>query len=119
MVEKIFPFPKSNRLLKREDFARVYQSENFAADNVLVIRGIRNDLNTTRLGLAVSKKVGNAVVRNRWKRRIREAFRLVHAELPQGIDVVVRPKKGADCDFEAIHRSLPKLLARLDRKMPA
>jgi len=117
VVEDNFPFPKSHRLLKREEFARVYQSDDFAADNVLVIRGIRNDLEVTRLGLSVSKKVGNAVERNRWKRRIREAFRLVHAELPGGMDIVVRPKKGAVCDFEAIHRSLPKLIARLYRKV--
>ena len=116
MVEDHFPFPKTLRLLSREDFGRVYESENFAADDVLVIRGIRNGLEVTRMGLSVSKKVGNAVERNRWKRRIREAFRLIHSELPQGLDIVVRPKKGAICEFEAIHRSLPKLLARLDRK---
>lgn len=117
MVEEHFPFPKSHRLLSRDDFGRVYESECFAADDVLVIRGIRNELNFTRLGLSVSKKVGNAVVRNRWKRRIREAFRLAYADLPQGIDIVVRPKKGAVCDFDAIHRSLPRLLARLERKL--
>ena len=112
-----FSFSKSLRLLAREDFAPVYRSHDFAADDVLVIRSIRNQTQVTRLGLSVSKKVGNAVERNRWKRRIREAFRLQYADFPCGLDIVVRPKKGATLDTAAIHRSLGRLLARLDKKM--
>ncbi len=116
MAEKL-GYTKKQRLLSRDDFARVYNQEHFAADNVLVIRA-RRSRGISRLGLSVSKKVGNAVVRNRWKRRIREAFRLQQNEVPQGLDIVVRPRKGAVCDFKAIKESLPKLMQRLDRKMP-
>lgn len=112
-----FSYSKSQRLLSREDYSRVYNEDHFAADKVLVIRARRNGSNS-RLGLAVSRKVGNAVVRNRWKRRIREAFRLQQHELPTGLDIVVRPRKGAVCDYKAIASSLLSLMQRLDRKMP-
>ena len=111
-------FPKQIRLRAQTDFDAVYQSEHFAADNVLVIRAARNGSEQTRLGLSVSRKVGNAVTRNHWKRRIREAFRLQQSDLPAGLDIVVRPRKGADYDFDAIFQSLRKLCLRLDKKIP-
>ena len=111
-------FPKQIRLRTQTDFDAVYQSEHFAADNVLVIRAARNGSEQTRLGLSVSRKVGNAVTRNHWKRRIREAFRLQQSDLPAGLDIVVRPRKGADYDFDAIFQSLRKLCLRLDKKIP-
>ena len=111
-------FPKQARLRTQTDFDGVYQAEYFAADNVLVIRANRNGTNRSRLGLSVSRKVGNAVVRNRWKRSIRESFRLLQTELPPGLDLVVRPKKDAKCDSKAIRRSLPRLCQRLDKKIP-
>ena len=114
-----YRFPKSVRLRSTRDFDAVYQSEHFAADDVLVIRARRNGGDASRLGLSVSRKVGNAVVRNRWKRRIRESFRLSKSSLPPGIDIVVRPRKGAKCEYAAICRSLLKLCQRLDKKMPS
>ena len=84
-----------------------------------MIRACRTGKSYSRLGLSISKKVGNAVVRNSWKRLIREGFRRQKNELPAGIDFVVRPRKGACPDHRAIHDSLKKLLQRLDRKMPA
>jgi len=112
-------FPKQVRLRSQADFDGVYQSDHFAADNVLVIRATRNGSTQTRLGLSVSRKVGNAVVRNHWKRRIRESFRLQQSELPVGLDIVVRPRKGAVYDYDAIFRSLKKLCLRLDKNIPS
>ena len=110
-------FPKTLHLRKDADFQRVYTARIFAADEILVVNGCENGLAHPRLGLSVSRKVGNAVVRNAWKRRIREAFRLCRAELPAGIDLVVRPQKDAVLDFRAIVRSLPELAARIGRKL--
>ena len=110
-------FPKSVRLLSQKDFDNVFQNDVFAADDFLVIRATRNNLEVTRLGLSVSRKVGNAVVRNRWKRLIREAFRVQRLELPLGLDLVVRPRKGAVCQLEGIARSISRLAQRLDRKL--
>ncbi len=110
-------FPRARRIRRQADFDRVYNGDAFAADDVLVVRACRNDLAHARLGLSVSRKVGNAVVRNRWKRLIREVFRLHRAEMPAGLDLVVRPKRGAACDFHAIEKSLPQLAARVARRL--
>ena len=110
-------FPKSVRLLSQSDFDSVYQSDVFAADDFLVIRANRNELGITRLGLSVSRKVGNAVVRNRWKRLIRQAFRVQRLDLPQGLDLIVRPRKGAACELDGITQSIGRLAQRVDRKL--
>lgn len=109
-------FPKRYRLLRQVEFDRVYQSQRYAADQVLVLTAVENDLPITRLGLSVSKKVGNAVCRNRWKRLIREVFRLHLDQFPPGFDLVVRPRKGAIADGAAIARSLPKLVRQVTRR---
>ncbi len=109
-------FPRKFRLRTRTDFDRVYQNDAYAADRVLVIRGCRNGLPYSRLGLSVSRKVGGAVVRNRWKRLVREAFRRSRIELPTGVDLVVRPRRGALPDYAAITESLPKLAKKLAKK---
>ena len=116
MSESEHAFPRDHRVRTREDYARVYKQGEVVADEVLVIRGCLSANDRARLGLTVSRKVGNAVVRNRWKRRIREAFRQVHSSLPP-LDLVVRPRKGAELDYHAIRRSLPNLARRLARKL--
>jgi ribonuclease P protein component len=65
-----------------------------------------------RLGITIPKKTGNAVVRNRWKRLIRESFRTQVHQIPTGFDYIVRPKKNAVLDWTAIQKSIPKLAKR-------
>ncbi|QDU94942.1 ribonuclease P protein component [Lignipirellula cremea] len=110
-------FPPQRRLRSREDFAIFYADHLHAADEVLVLLARRNGRDVTRLGLSVSRKVGNAVERNRWKRRLREVFRQCQADLPPGLDLVIRPRKGAACDYHAIRRSLLPLVRRAARKL--
>lgn len=110
-------FPRKYRLRTRTDFDRVYQNDAFAADDTLVVRGCENGLPYPRLGLSVSRRVGNAVVRNRWKRLIREAFRKSRAELPAGLDFVFRPRRGAEPDYAAISESLPKVARQLAKRL--
>ena len=112
-------FPQELRIRRQADFDRVYKARVYAADDVLVVNGCANGLDFPRLGLSVARKVGNAVQRNAWKRRIREAFRLAKTRLPAGVDLVVRPQKGGQCDFEAISQSLPVLASRVARKLAA
>lgn len=108
-------FPPELRLRRPSEFEQVFQRGKHASDSVLVIHAMRNDLPYSRLGLSVSRRVGGAVVRNRWKRSIREAWRTQRHDLPVGMDIVVRPRKGATLDYHAIRDSLRRLLARLDR----
>ena len=109
-------FPRKLRLRTQAEFDRVYRTKIFAADDVLVINAAGSDLSHSRLGLSVSKKVGNAVVRNRWKRLIREAFRLEQQALPAGLDLVARPQKGAVGDLAAIRMSLVALARRVAKR---
>ncbi len=109
-------FPRDFRLRRKEEFDRVYNEGLHAADDVLVIRAMVNNLPHSRLGLSMSRKVGTAVVRNRWKRFVREAFRLSREQMPVGFDFVVRPRKGASPEFRAVRQSLVSLANRVQRR---
>lgn len=74
------------------DFQRAYRRRRSAADEWLVVFGHPNGLPHSRLGLSVSRRLGGAVARNRWKRLLREAFRRVRRELPEGLDLIVVPR---------------------------
>jgi len=106
-------FPKSMHLRKRSDFDRVFGQKLSQADRVLVIYGMANERNVSRLGLVVSKKVGKANRRNRWKRLIREVFRLEQHSLTIPIDLVVIPRQGVKPDFLTVRRSFLKLVKKL------
>ena len=110
-------FPKSARLRRQGEFDRTFASKVYAADGVLVVNASASATGRTRLGLSVSKKVGNAVVRNHWKRLIREAFRQQRNQLPTNIDLIVRPRKGARLDYRSVARSLPKLAQRCAQRI--
>jgi ribonuclease P protein component len=102
-------FPVRFRLRDGRDFAAVYQARTTAGDGCLLVYGRPNDAGHARLGLSVSRKVGKAVVRNRWKRLIREAFRTSPDRLPLGLDLVVIPRADEPPSLEAIRDSLLKL----------
>lgn len=102
-------FPVRFRLRDGRGFAAVYQARTTAGDSCLLVYGRPNDADNARLGLSVSRKVGNAVVRNRWKRLIREAFRTSTGRLPANLDLVVIPRAPAPPSLEAIRDSLLRL----------
>jgi ribonuclease P protein component len=113
-----YGFPKQNRLLAKPEFDRVFALRTSAADPFVVMYAMPNELKRPRLGLVVSRKVGNAVVRNRWKRLLREAFRLSQHELPS-LDFVCLPRPQATPSTAQLARSLSQLSARLTKKFAA
>jgi ribonuclease P protein component len=85
-----FSFGKRERLAKRPQFKTVMdQGQKRKIENVCTLFFLPNDLNEKRLGIIASKKVGNAVVRNLAKRKIREVFRRIKGLIEPTMDIVV------------------------------
>ena len=72
----------SESLKKNKDFQTVYKTGKSLANHYLVMYLLPNELNRNRLGISVSKKVGNSVVRHRLTRLIRESYRMSEDFLP-------------------------------------
>lgn len=76
-------------LKKNRDFQKVYRNGKSFANKYLVMYVLKNDLTSNRIGISVSKKVGNSVVRHHLTRLIRESYRLHEDMFDPGLDIVV------------------------------
>lgn len=110
-------FPQRLRMKTPAEFDRCYKRKRSASDTVLIVYACENGLDHPRLGCSVSKKVGNAVVRNRFKRLFREAFRLSQHDLPTGVDFIMIPRPGEEPTQEMVKESLVKLAKQAARKL--
>lgn len=110
-------FPRSHRLRTGAEFRAVYGRKVRASDGHLTVCVCENRIGHPRIGLSVSRKVGTAVVRNRWKRLLREAFRLNAGRLPQGVDLVVIPRPGPPPFFRDVEASLCNTARRAARRL--
>jgi ribonuclease P protein component len=107
--------PRTARLRRRREFLLVQQrgARLFAGDVVVLALGTGG--RRTRIGITVSSRIGNAVVRNRVKRWVREAFRAVASDLP-AVDVVVIARAGApEMGLAGAREALTRAAARLQR----
>ncbi len=79
----------SESLKKNSDFQKVYENGKSYANRYLVMYVLKNDLNKNRIGISVSKKVGNSVIRHHITRLIRESYRLQEDMFNSSLDIVV------------------------------
>lgn len=90
----------SESLRKNREFKAVYNSRRSRANKTLVMYVMKNGTDRNRLGVSVSKKVGNSVVRHRLTRLIREIYRLEELSFRRGVDIVVVVRPAAkDIDY--------------------
>lgn len=110
----------SESLKKNRDFQVVYQQGTSYANRYLVMYVKENHLEKNRIGISVSKKVGNSVVRHRLTRLIRESYRLNEQKFRSGLDIVVVARvnaKGRSCqEIEKALLHLGRLQKILNKK---
>ena len=93
--------------MKNQDFQNVYKKGKSYVNKYLVMYVLQNHTETNRLGISVSKKVGNSVVRHRVTRLIRESYRLNQGKFQTGYDIVVVARTSAkDKTYNEIESAL-------------
>jgi ribonuclease P protein component len=98
-------------LRRRADFDRVFQHGRHNSARLMAVRSAPNQGPLTRFGYAVPKRVGNAVVRNTVRRRLREILRLL--PLFEGYDIVITVRQdAAQASFQTLRTELITLLRR-------
>lgn len=99
---------KSSKSMKSNtDFKNVYQNGKSYANMYLIMYVLKNETNENKIGISVSKKVGNSVVRHRITRLIRESYRLSENMFNSGLDIVVIARVGArGKNFDEINSAL-------------
>ena len=111
---KVCKMKKKFRIKKNEEFQLVFhKGESFANRQFVIYILDKQDQDFFRIGLSVSKKIGNAVIRNQVKRYIRQTFLELSESIPAGKDfVVIARKPAADMNFNEVKSSLMHVLKR-------
>ncbi len=112
-------FPKAHRLTRRAEFLRVQEQGKKVPAGALLGVALPNERGLARLGVTVSSKVGNAVVRAAIRRRLREIFRKRRGELPAGIDLVLIARSSAKgAESAELGRAFGTIATRLRSTFP-
>jgi ribonuclease P protein component len=102
---------KKYRLTRAEDFKRVHSQGQSWVNNKLILCRYHSELDFSRFGFSVSRKMGGAVVRNRIKRLLREVVRLHLEQVVPGWDVIIVARKGiVGVTYSTVERSILALL---------
>ena len=104
----------TDTLKKNHEFRRLYSKGKSTAVSTLACYCRKNGREGNRVGYTVSNKIGNAVTRNRIRRRLREIYRLHEGQLKRGYDVVlVARHRAADADYHRLERDVLKSFEKL------
>jgi ribonuclease P protein component len=104
-------FPKVLKLRNASEFQSVYEKAAKKTSRSFVVFILANGRDQSRFGLTTPRRLGNAVIRNRIKRRIREILRTSWRLLPAGFDVVVNPRRSVyERDFAELRSELLSVL---------
>ncbi len=87
---------KTTSLRKNSEFQTVYKTGKSFANHYFIMYVSKNQFEGNRLGISVSKKVGNSVIRHRIKRLVKETYRLHEQIFNSGLDIVVIARKGSE-----------------------
>ncbi|UJF26941.1 ribonuclease P protein component [Planococcus sp. 107-1] len=102
---------KQQRIKKNKEFQQIFKKGKSFANRQFIVYVLKSDQPEFRLGLSVSKKVGNAVTRNRIKRYIRQTFLELKDDLKPNTDyVIIARQQAAEMDFHESKKSLEHVL---------
>ena len=111
-------FSKKERLRKRKEFQHVFDNGERYGNNQLKIYAMSNGNSVSRLGLVVGRKFGNSPRRNRFKRILREAYRLNKSLLESGADIVVIPRPGlTELTLKVVEEKFKIILIQINDKL--
>lgn len=108
---------KQNRVKKHEEFQEIIRSQNIEKNNAYIVYYQKNDVNTARVGISVSKKLGNAVIRNKTKRQVRHIVQSVLEKI-KGINLVIIVRANYQKNiFSENQRLMDDILKKIRRKI--
>ena len=100
-------------LKKNREFQMVYKKGKSFANKHIVMFVLKNNQSINRLGISASKKIGKAVVRNKQRRRLKEAFRALGTKAQKGHDIVIIPRVGiSEASFLEVKASVGHMLRK-------
>jgi ribonuclease P protein component len=109
-----YRFTLADRVRRRQEYLAVYEHGTRLSGSLMTVFFHRNTLGRSRLGIAATRKMGPAVVRNRAKRRVRDVFR--RHRVTEAIDIVVIPRRQlATADFTRVEAEFCGILKRRER----
>ena len=113
LIKKDIKMLFSESMKKTQDFRNVYENGKSFADRNIVLYVWENGSSKNRVGISCSKKIGNSIVRHRFSRLVREAYRLQENVFNSGLDIVVVARACArDASFHDIQDSLIRLAGK-------
>lgn len=107
-------FSSKYRISKADDFTQIFTKGRKLGQKFLTGFYCRNDYGYFRLGISIGKKFGNACERNRWKRLIREAFRIFPLRYQRGVDlIIISSKNFKTLEWNDIQKDVHQLMNRI------